>query len=251
MTPQTLLQMVQEVARRHGLSIPSAVVGSQDETVQQLYGLANETVEELNEDYKWVELVTALTFNHAGGTGGAALQIKNVVTASATAISDWKNYQPRTLWDVTGGLELIGPVTDQAWQAMINLNISAGRYSFRFYGDYLYIYPAPTVLATTTFRLEYYSSAPILATNGTTKKDLFTADTDTCRLPPRLVIMGLRWRYKKEKGLPYAEDKATYYEAAMDWSANTGQQTEVKMDQDTFSDWIGPMIVIPPGSWPV
>lgn len=243
----TLLQIVQEVSRRHGITVPTAVVASQDETIQQLYGLANETVEELNSRYRWVQLVTPYEFNHNDDSDYGALTI----SGPAADVVDWKAYEQRTLWDVTAGLELIGPVPEKDWQAMVNLNISAGRYSFRFYGAKLFIFPAPTVPADVDFRLEYYSSAPVLDTDGTTVKDRYAADTDTCRLPTQLVIDGLRWRYKKEKGLPYAEDKDTYEMACAQSASDSGQEGEVQLDQDSFTDTRGPMIVIPPGSWPV
>ena len=244
-TRLTLLQIVQSVALRHGLGNVSVVASSQDETIQQLYGLANETLEELNFRYRWVELVTPLTFQHKGDSDGGALYIGGPVPD----VADWRFYQPETLWDLSQRLQLIGPVDDESWQGIINLGISAGRYQFRFYGYKLLIWPIPTVLADVSFKLEYYSSAPVLATDGTTLKDSFSADTDFCRLPSQIVIAGLRWRYKKEKGLPYAEDKDTYELLVEEATAHTGQQRQVRMDTEDRAP--GPMIIIPPGSWQV
>lgn len=250
MNTRTLLAIIQEVARRHGIAQPSAVVASSDETIQQLYGLANETVEEMNERYTWPELITPFTFHHGSlDSNYAAIQISGNNTASTTVIADWKKYIQNTLWDTTAGLELIGPLDESEWTAAITLGIQAGRYQFRFYGKYLYIYPKPTVLADVSFRLEYYSSAPVYDTTGATAKEWFTVDTDYCRLPARMLVQGIRWRYKKEKGLPYAEDKDSYEMACADWTSNTGQQTTVRMDGDCGD--VGPMIIVPPGSWPL
>jgi len=243
----TLLQAVQEVSRRHGIIVPSGVVASTDETILQLWGMANETMEELNERYKWPQLFTRYSFNHGGGTNYLALVTSG--PSAVAAVADWRSYVPRTLWDDTAGLELIGPVTEKDWQAAVNLNISAGRYMYRFYGTGLYIFPKPTVLGSVTFRLEYYSSGVITDSTGATVKDSFTADTDICRIPSRLLVQGIRWRYKKEKGLPYAEDKDTYELSALSLSSNTGQQQELDMGGEGPAP--GPMIIVPPGSWPV
>jgi len=41
----------------------------------------------------------------------------------------------------------------------------------------------------------------------------FTADTDTFRLPERLLKLGMIWQWKAQKGSPYAEDMASYEDA--------------------------------------
>jgi hypothetical protein len=218
---------------------------SRDETIQQLYGMANETVEELNERYKWPQLITRLTFNHADASGYGALK----VSGDSATVADWRNLQPGTLWDATAGLELVGPLTDEEWESAVVLDISAGRYMYRFWGDYLRIFPVPDPVGDTDFSLEYYSSGLIYAADGATVKDSFTADTDFPRVPSRLITLGMRWRYKKEKGLPYAEDKDTYELAIQDQQSNTGNEKTLDMGAAPLKP--GPMIIVPPGSWPV
>lgn len=238
----TLLQIVQEVARRHGLSTPPGVVTSNNETIQQLWGLANETVEELNARYKWPELVVPLTFEHENGSDYRALTIRG----PSAAMNDWRNLQPGTLVD-SGDLMVAGPVDDVTWRNFAGPN---PRYGYRLFAGSLHIRPVPDDPVTETFSLEYYSTFIVEDENGVGQES-FETDTDICKIPSRLVVQGLRWRYKKEKGLPYAEDKDLYEMEVVDYTSNTGQQRPVKMDQDERCGEAGPMILVPSGNWPL
>ena len=235
----SLFQIVREVARRHGLAIPPAIVGSTNETIAQLWGLSNETVEELAGRYKWTELITPLTFTHSNGPDYGALQFSR--------IGDWRGLQPGTLVD-SEYYPVLGPVNDVQWT---NNWAPAPKYGYRISGGWLRIRPCPSFPPDYPFHLEYYSSAPVIGTGTGSLQDYFADDADTCRLPSHLVILGLRWRYKKEKGLPYAEDKDTYEMQVADWTSNTGQQKPVIMDADERYVETGPLILVPSASWPL
>lgn len=66
----------------------------------------------------------------------------------------------------------------------------------RFLGDRVHV-KDPVPGETITY--EYISSFPWKA--GSTNKELATADTDEWRLDRRLLILGVKWRWKKEKGM--------------------------------------------------
>lgn len=78
------------------------------------------------------------------------------------------------------------------------------------YGDRLRFAPAPAVAQSARFA--YISKNYALAENGS-PKPTFTADTDTFRLPERLLTLGLVWRWREDKGLYSAGDEAAFVKA--------------------------------------
>lgn len=54
----------------------------------------------------------------------------------------------------------------------------------------------------TNLKFEYITKYPITDTTGATPKELFTVDTDKWIMDDQLFFLEVRWRYKKEKGLP-------------------------------------------------
>lgn len=65
-----------------------------------------------------------------------------------------------------------------------------------------------------------YVSNSWLQDSGGTAKQEFTDAEDVCRLPWRLVVAGLVWRFRERRGLPY-QDKYNDYEAQLARYSNT------------------------------
>lgn len=107
--------------------------------------------------------------------------------------------------------------------------------------------PVPPVGESWFF--EYVTANWILAADGVTYKQYFTADTDTILLPETLVLMGLRWRWKKEKGFDYSEDFNTYEMQVKDALGRDGGKPVLSMDDTGRGP--KPGIWVPDGSWNV
>lgn len=239
----TLLQIVQSFARRQGIRVPSAVTTSTDETILQIWGLLDEEVTELADRREWLWLRGQSSFNHLNGAGYLAYALNT--------LPDYKGIVPRTLFSDDSRLPVAGPASDEQWAVMMALSVAPSLYTYRSYGGNLYIYPAPSTPASVLFSFEYYSSYPV-ASSGGIAKALFTADTDVPRLPDRIVMAGLRWRWKKEKNQPYAEEMRAY-EAMLE--AEAGREsipTDIHLDNpDPENATLAPVIVIPAGNWNV
>jgi hypothetical protein len=102
------------------------------------------------------------------------------------------------------------------------------RYHFRIRGGKLLINPTPT--AGHTWAFEYMSKNWMLGVDGTTYKQYATLDSDTILIPEDVLIMGLRWTWKKEKGMDYAEDMATYEAQIKDSLGRDGGKATLHMD---------------------
>lgn len=112
--------------------------------------------------------------------------------------ADYDRQIDRTHWDKSKRWEMLGPETAQQWQWLKSGYISTGpRLRYRILGGYFQIYPP---IATPEYLgFEYISKNWALDNTGTAKSQ-FTADTDTCVFPDRLMVVGLMDRYFKVKG---------------------------------------------------
>lgn len=192
----TLLQLVQQFCLRTGISAPEFVVSSTDNQIQQILGLLNEVLDNLTNRKTTTFAKREVTFVTLAQENQGAI---------TTIAPDGFMHQivANTLYNRTSGEEITGPVESDKWQALKAGSVSLMGPVFRFLGGDFYIYPAPTAGQTVAF--EHKSSFVVIAAD-TTKKQYFTADDDTCFYPDALLIAGLRWIWKREKGLRYGEE---------------------------------------------
>lgn len=153
---------------------------------------------------------------------GNQITLSNVPSASNTNVtmafgqqtyalpSDYAWMIDRTEWDRTKRWQVFGPLTPQQWQVLKSgLSPTGPRRRFRIMGGAYWLDPVPYDTATLAY--EYYSSAWCLTGgNSSTPASLFTTDNDTYLLPDDLMILGLIWRYRRAKGLDYAQEFETY-----------------------------------------
>jgi len=74
------------------------------------------------------------------------------------------------------------------------------------YAGEIHIKPA----LSTGVQVKYFYQSNLWGLNGSTPISEFTADTNTFRIDERLLKLGIIWKWREMKGLPYAEDLATY-----------------------------------------
>jgi hypothetical protein len=246
MATKSLLQLVGEFYRRQGLGkAPLAVTSSQDDTVLQIWGLLNEGCEELASKWDWNELQQDLTFAHANRANYEAMDFD-------TDLPDWKGTIVGTFYDTQTRIPVYGPLMWRVWADMINMQVTQAQFQYRMAGGKLYIYPVPTAPTTYFFNWSYQSQYAVKAAGGGTKL-WFDNDTDLTRLPYRIVLADLRWRYKKEKGMEYAEEQALRDLMVSDHFTNQGQSPDLDMGDPQPGDpnIVGPGLMIPAGSWNV
>lgn len=239
----TLLQLVQAFSRRQGIKVPSAVVANTDETVLQVWGLLDEVVTTTADRAEWHWLRQRARFNHANQTDYLAYDLDS--------LNGYKGAVPGTLWCESLRLPVAGPVSPAVWQQMILMSTPPAQYTYRQMSGGLYIYPVPTDLAGTFFNLEYVSRFPVAGSGGTAK-ELFTADDDTSIIPDRIILAGLRWRWKKEKNQAYAEELRDYESMLSNEQGRETIPQDVRLDNpDPDSRVAGPGLLIAAGSWNV
>ncbi len=234
----SLLTTVQQFCQRTGIPSPGDVMGSQVDGVIQVRALLEEEGMDLAKRGGWQGLVREASFTTT------ATESQGAITTLAPYSFDY--IVNNTLWDRTTRLPVAGPLDAPEWQAMKALVPAGPRYTFRIRGGQLMVNPIP--VAGDSWYFEYVSKAWILDSDGTTYKQYFTKNDDTILLPEEIALMGLRWRWKKEKGMDYAEDFRTYEMQVKDAIGRDGGKRTIYADN---CNWRGPQpgIFVPAGSW--
>ncbi len=118
---------------------------------------------------------------------------------------DYDRQIDRTHYDKSKRWEMLGPETPQQWEFLKSSYISTGpRIRYRIMGGFFQIWPITTTNELLGF--EYVSKAWADDVSGTPKNE-FSADTDTCIYPDRLMINGIKLRFFEVKGF----DTSAFY----------------------------------------
>lgn len=112
--------------------------------------------------------------------------------------SDYDSIVPRTMWDKSKRWELLGPEDAQQWEWLLSGYISTGpRIRWRLLGNTFQIWPGTSTNELLSY--EYRSKGWARAADGSVKNS-FTADTDTCIYPDRLMVLFTKLKYFEAKG---------------------------------------------------
>jgi len=153
---------------------------------------------------------------------------------------------PGTFWDRSDRRPVNGPIAPADWQAIQALPFVGPYYQYIIRGGELLI--APKMIEGHVLAFEYYTDALCLGADGVPKVWPDQND-DTFLMPDRLLIAGLRWKWKYEKGLEYAEDFRLYQQLLMNELATSG--TKPAVDLAHGGRLMKPGIFVPGGNWPV
>lgn len=242
----TLLQLIQEFTARTGLDIPTMVGASTDAGVKQCQALMNEVITDLTgRGQSWPALQRQATFV------SVAAEQQGLMTTIAPY--GYQYVIEESLYDRTERRPLYGPRNAPRWQESEALPVTGPFYSYRIWNGYFNMQPAPPAGHTIAF--EYSSNYAIQGATSASDATLvyrrrFLYDADVFLLDEELLLLGLRWKWKKEKGLSFATEKLDYESYLAQCTGNDGTKGELSMSGDTNGD-IKPGIFVPLGNWPV
>lgn len=197
----TLLTAVQRAASEMGLNpIPSAVFGTTDRTEVELQNLVHDVAESIRDEHEWSVLKKRVSLTTSDDTPTADESVFSVPSDFDKFPLDLRLQTTR----LSGPLQRVRRLQD--WIDIDILgNVSSG--AWIYYGGEIRV--RPIVAATEQLEYAYISKHVVEASDASTKAE-FSADDDTFRLPERLLKLGVIWRWRSKKGLPYAEDLETY-----------------------------------------
>lgn len=234
----SLLTIVQAFCERTQLPSPTTVMGNGDAQVIQVRALLEEEGEALARRGDW----EGLTFEVAHTT--LAAEDQGAIATICT--NGYRSIKNETMWDRTDKLP-VPQLHSTLWQRYKATVSTSPRYRYRIRGGKLLMTPTPT--AGHSLYFEYVTKHWILSADGLTYKSAFTIDTDTLLLPEELFKMGLRWRWKKEHGLEYAEDFRDYETMVADALGRDGGKQVINLDGGYPQ--ARPGIIVPEYSWPL
>jgi hypothetical protein len=191
----TLLAIIQNASDRLGLTRPSSVIASTDQQVLTLLGLAQEEGKDLAKRHTWQALQTEHTFATVASTVSYALP-----SGFDAIIKD-------TVFNRTRRRRMVGDLTPDQWQQTQSSLVTMVNPAFRIRANLFYISPTPTSVETIAYE---YLSTNWCQSNASVAQPAWAADTDTGVLDEELMTLGLKWRWKKSKGLDYGEDFTSY-----------------------------------------
>lgn len=234
-----LLTLIKQFCMRTGIPEPSFVLGNTDQQVKQLLGLLNEVLEDLASRSNWAATTQEAVFTTVDGEDQGSME--------SLAPNGFKWILEQTIFDRTRKLPLYGPMSPEKWQAFKALPTTGPLYRYRIArGKLLFM---PEAIAGHICAFEYASSWGAVSSDGLTFRQYPAVDTDKFLISPTVVLAGLRWKWKSEKGLDYAEDFTRFESLLADEKGREGSKAPLSMDSQ--STRVQPGIFVTPGSWNV
>jgi hypothetical protein len=190
----TLLTIAQKLAADVGLAIPDQVVGSSNRSMVEVLSFANATGEELARRADWMQLTTSTTLTGDGTNKQHAMPsgFSRLIAGAAIVNSDGS---------------LVRPLTRAEW-GTLTATEGTPRY-FLLEEDTVTLWPylADASTATAYYITENWCS------NGTAA---WSVDDETSLIDENLFAKGLIVRWRRQKGMDYADHEAEYEAALMD-----------------------------------
>jgi len=229
----TLLEIIKQFCARRSLPIPPLVMGSQDDQLLQLVGLLNEVLEDLTTRYVGEALQKQTVWLQTG-------------TESQGKLTDlcpfgFKWIVNGTFWDRSRQLPVRGPLSAQEWADMKGRQSLGAWLQYRVMGGELLL--LGELSAGPELALEYASDWAVRAADEVTWKSYFSVDTDTSSFPTSVLLAGLNWRWRLEKGFKYAEAFREYETKVAEFNGHDGSKPVLRMDGGCYS--AQPIIFMP------
>jgi len=236
----TVLTMIQSVAQRVGIPVPTTIIGNTDTAITQLLALANEEGEDLSSRGRWRDQVIDTTFTIVGTADQGKMK-------GTVAGDDYDYIINDTMWNRTTSLPIMGPLNAMEWETLQAFPVTGPYQQWIILKQNFFIDPTPTAGETMAFQ---YMSTSWCETAGSVGKSAWSTDNDTGLLNETLMALGLRWRWLKTKGLEYAQDFDTYEKRLLDALARDGGAMIQNLESRN-RDYRQAGIVIPVGNWTV
>jgi hypothetical protein len=212
----SLLSVVNAVCSVVGVHRMTSVFSgiNSNRTAQEMLDLANEMAQRIAGDKRdWTLLRKSATF-----TGDGVAEAFNLPADFRRLLSGSE------VWRSTLALQPMQfyPNTDE-WLQRRAAGYFGSFGEWTIYGGQMHIWPImrgpstsgmpPVTTPAITARFTYLDKNCVNLNSGAVG-DTFLNDADTFRLDERLLKLAMTWQWKAQKGSPYAEDLATYEDAA-------------------------------------
>lgn len=232
----TCLSIIQDVCQRINLPNPTTAAQSSDPQILQVNALATKEGEWQTSEYDWQALLLEGTFT----TVAAETQVANITTT----FPGFKAVLNDVMWNRNLRRPVFGPMTPQRWEQLKAMVMQGPWNQFQIRGNAILFIPVPAAGQAVWFQ---YKSVNWAQSSGGTPQSRFLADTDVLLLDEATFKLGVEWRWKKAKGLDYAQDFVDYEQMLAVSKARDGSKDVINMGDVKYD--IYPGILVPSGSW--
>ena len=198
----TLLTIAAGLAKNVGIAVPSQVVLSALREWSEAVQMANESGEELARRVDWGVLRATTTLTGTGADATFALPAAFARISPGGA--------------VRFGTAIVRPLTRAEWNGLVPI-VGTPRY-FLLEGSNITLWPFMANAATAT--VSYQSK------NWASAGETFMADDNTSLIEEDLLLKGLIVRWRRQKGMDYADNEAEY-EAALQQFARFDDRSRI------------------------
>lgn len=196
----SLLSICRSVLAETGWPVLNQIAGSSDATAQQIFAIANTELEALSELFNWPQMEVEYPFTTVPGQ---AIQLWP---------ADFRILAPLGVFNKSQYYGVKGSTGLQYWELLKYGKL--GNLSFQKYRT---VYPlgvpgielTPTPTTAEDYVAVYYSNQYARNSLGA-GVSVFTADDDEPKVPERYVKMGVKWRFRRAKGLDFSAEYAEY-----------------------------------------
>jgi len=200
------LKIIQEAAEALGFEMPKSIEPISDSNARCLLAHLNRVVEEIKISYDWQKMYRVCNFTADKQTAYNS----NLKGYDINVIAPgFYNFITNFIYNNTQRKVLNSISLDQLAFAMMWNNSIIQKFVLQ--NDHITFHPELPLNTELTFF--YKSSFPIIARDANrniTYKELFENDSDECVFRPELLIRGIIWKFKDDKGFDYAEAFRTY-----------------------------------------
>lgn len=191
----TLLSICQDILREtKSSSIPNIIIGNNEDVAVQIFQAIKTSITDLARNYQWQELQKEYTFSSVISQAGYNLP------------SDFDRLIDNTFWNASQNWAMIGGLTPESWRVLKNSLITQAETVeyYRIRGNQIIIHRTPSVVENYVFE---YISKNIVKSASDVEQTEFLADTDRTVIDEYLVRLDTTWRWLKNNGRSYAEEK--------------------------------------------
>ena len=186
----TVLSVVQDVSRQLRLAVPTVLFAGTDQFSKTMQALVNESATAIAKAHDWRKFTTLKT---QAGDGS---------TTSFSLPNDYDRMPVKAQIFLTSTTRPMAKIDDlDVWQENRLQSISNPGGEWMILSGSLQIYPAMSASDSA----KYYYQTNLIVTSAS-DATTFTVDTDTFKLPERLLKLDLIWRFLAGIGMDYTED---------------------------------------------
>jgi hypothetical protein len=234
MANHTALWIIQQACGELGVPAPAHVTGIGDETGQQMLALLNSAGYDLSANFQWEELTKLHKFFTVNAQGEYDLP------------PDYNNFLDCTAWDNTNRWPLLGPASQQEWNAIIAAKVEAVlRTYYKLQQKKLCLYPVPVDIRELV--LSYSSLYWVNSATGIPKQEV-DQDDDVPILNDWLLVKFLKLKIWSAKGFDTTSLNADFTTAYLSLTAKSKGSRVLSLAPKIGTILIGPQN-IPEGNW--